>query len=122
MAKRKPSRGLGDSIEAVAKSTGIKKVVDVISDLTGIDCGCEERKLLLNKLFPYRKPECLNDDDKNYLKSFYENNVNVLTPIVQRELSKIYLNVFKVNLESSNCSSCWRDYVSQLRKVYDASI
>lgn len=121
MAKR-TKRGLGDSIEAVTKATGIKKVVDVISDLTGIDCGCEERKLLLNKIFPYKKPECLNEDDKNYLKSFYENNVNVLSPLMQRDLSKIYLNVFKINLESSNCASCWREYVSDLKRVYDASI
>ena len=122
MAKRKPSRGLGDTIESITKVTGIKKIVDVISDISGIDCGCEERKEKLNKLFSYAKPECLNEEDQNYLKTFFENNVNQLTPMLQRELTKVYLNVFKINLESSNCSSCWRQYISELRRVYDASI
>ena len=122
MAKRKPSRGLGDTIESITKVTGIKKIVDVISDISGIDCGCEKRKEKLNKLFSYAKPECLNEEDQNYLKTFFENNVNQLTPMLQRDLTKVYLNVFKINLESSNCSSCWRQYISELRRVYDASI
>ena len=122
MAKRKPARGLGDTIESITKKTGIKKIVEVISDISGIDCGCEERKVLLNKIFPYKKPECLNDDDQKYLKTFFENNVNQLTPILQRELTGVYLRVFKINLQSSNCSSCWREYISELRRIYEATI
>ena len=53
------SKGLGDSIEKFTKKTGIKKVVDKVSEATGIDCGCDERKKLLNKWFPYRSKECL---------------------------------------------------------------
>jgi len=49
-----PSRGLGDTIEKITKSTGIKKVVDTITDLTGKDCGCQKRKELLNEKFPYK--------------------------------------------------------------------
>lgn len=45
------STGLGDTIEKITKATGIKKIVDLMSD----DCGCEERKQKLNKLFPYEK-------------------------------------------------------------------
>ena len=43
MAKRgrKKAIGLGDTIEAITEATGIKKVVDIISDITGIDCGCK---------------------------------------------------------------------------------
>jgi len=47
------SRGLGDSIEKITKATGIKKVVDTVSKVTGKDCGCNKRKNQLNKLFPY---------------------------------------------------------------------
>ena len=124
MAKRgrKKAAGLGDTIESITEATGIKKVVDIISDLTGIDCGCDERKAILNKIFPYKKPECLNDEDQSYLKSFFENNVNQLTPLLQRDLTGIYFRVFKVNLESSNCASCWREYISELRRIYNASI
>ena len=44
------SKGLGDSIEKFTKKTGIKKVVEKVSKVTGIDCGCDERKNLLNKM------------------------------------------------------------------------
>jgi hypothetical protein len=49
------SRGLGDSIEKFTKATGIKKVVDTMSEGLNIPCGCEGRKGALNKMFPYKK-------------------------------------------------------------------
>ena len=124
MAKRgrKKATGLGDTIQMITEATGIEKAVSIFAEITGIDCGCGERKITLNRLFPYKKPECLNDEDQNYLKSFFENNVNQLTPLLQRDLTGIYFRVFKVNLESSNCASCWREYISELRRIYDASI
>jgi hypothetical protein len=51
----KKSKGLGDSIEKIAKATGIKKVVDTVSKVTKKDCGCAKRKDTLNRLFPYNK-------------------------------------------------------------------
>ena len=59
MARPKKSKRLGGTIENITKATGIKAVVEAVSEATGIDCGCEGRKELLNKLFPYKKPECL---------------------------------------------------------------
>lgn len=47
------SRGLGDTIAKITKVTGIKKVVDVVSDITGKDCGCQARQDKLNEKFPY---------------------------------------------------------------------
>lgn len=47
------SKGLGDTVEKITKITGIKKVVEMMTD----DCGCDERKEKLNQLFPYK-----NDD------------------------------------------------------------
>ncbi len=49
------SKGLGDSIEKFTSATGISSVVEWVSDVTGIDCGCEERKDKLNEIFPYDK-------------------------------------------------------------------
>ena len=51
--EKKKSKGLGDTIEKITKATGIKKVVDTVSKVTGKDCGCDERKEKLNRLFPY---------------------------------------------------------------------
>jgi len=42
------SKGFGDTVEKFTKATGIKKVVDTISEITGEDCGCSERKAALN--------------------------------------------------------------------------
>jgi|TARA_B100001559_G_C16478288_1_gene612470 hypothetical protein len=46
------SRGLGDKIESFTKATGIKKVVDSVSQGLNIPCGCQQRKNVLNKMFP----------------------------------------------------------------------
>ncbi len=117
MAKRK-SQGLGDSIEKITEATGIKKAVELFSEITGIDCGCDERKDKLNQLFPFRKVNCLNESDYNYLKEFFSVPQHQITPVVQRDLANIYKNVFGINLEDSSCASCWRDYIGQIRKIY----
>ena len=46
------SKGLGDTIEKITTATGVKKFVHKI---TGGGCGCEKRKQVLNKVFPYKK-------------------------------------------------------------------
>lgn len=43
------SKGLGDTIEKFTKATDIKKLADSIPG----GCGCEKRKEMLNKKFPY---------------------------------------------------------------------
>ncbi len=53
--QRVPSKGLGDTIEKITKATGIKAVVDKVSEITGVDCGCSARKDTLNEIFPYKK-------------------------------------------------------------------
>ena len=50
------SRGLGDSIEKFTKATGIKSLMDLSMGAMGKkDCGCNKRKELLNKKFPYKR-------------------------------------------------------------------
>lgn len=48
------SRGLGDSIEKFTKATGVKTMVDRVSQGLNIPCGCEGRRDALNILFPYK--------------------------------------------------------------------
>ena len=48
------SKGLGDSIEKITKATGIKHMVDTMSEGLNIPCGCQGRKDALNKIFPYK--------------------------------------------------------------------
>ena len=49
------SKGLGDSIEKLARLMKIKALVDKVSKTTGKDCGCKKRQVALNKKFPYKK-------------------------------------------------------------------
>jgi NAD(P)H-nitrite reductase large subunit len=119
MARQKKSKGLGDTIENITKATGIKKVVDAISEATGIDCGCGERKDLLNKMFPYKQTECINDVDNEWLTNFFSTTNNQLTPKQQNRVTEIYKNVFNENIQPSNCGSCWRDKINELKQVYD---
>ena len=49
-----PSRGLGDDIAKITHATRLDKVAMKIANLFGKeDCGCDERRELLNKIFPY---------------------------------------------------------------------
>ena len=119
MARQKKAKGLGDTIEKITEATGIKKVVEAVSEATGLNCGCEGRKELLNKLFPYKKPECLNDIDKEYLINFFSTSNNQLTPKQQTRIIEIYKNVFNEKISPSNCGSCWIDRINDLKKVYE---
>jgi|TARA_R110002050_G_scaffold238371_3_gene374442 hypothetical protein len=47
-------RGLGDTVENFTKATGIKRLVDKAAEVTGKPCGCNKRKEVLNKVFPYK--------------------------------------------------------------------
>ena len=50
------SKGLGDSIEKITRLTGIKKLTQMGAKAVGKkDCGCNKRKNILNKAFPYNK-------------------------------------------------------------------
>jgi hypothetical protein len=119
MAKRN-AKGLGDTIEAITQTTGIKAVVEVFSKATGIDCGCDKRKETLNKLFPYNSNiNCLTESDYNLLTTFLDPLKNTLTPSEQLIVSDIYFNVFNYRLQLSSCGSCWKGKIDELRKVYD---
>ena len=50
------SRGLGDSIAKFTKATGINSLAQMGANVIGKkDCGCNKRKEVLNKAFPYKK-------------------------------------------------------------------
>ena len=41
---------LGDAVADVANATGLKKGAELYTQITGRDCGCEQRRQLLNAL------------------------------------------------------------------------
>ena len=109
------SKGLGDSVEKVLKATGIDKVAKKV---LGDDCGCEERKEALNRMFPYAKVRQFTEDEM----SIYESVLPRIGSTVKREdqaiLVKLYNKVFNANKKPSSCGSCVQQTVAQLAKVY----
>jgi len=52
----KTSKGLGDSIAKITKATGLDKFAQGMAKSVGKeDCGCNERRDTLNRIFPYNK-------------------------------------------------------------------
>tara|TARA_Y100001937_G_scaffold125716_1_gene193124 strand:+ start:67 stop:444 length:378 start_codon:yes stop_codon:yes gene_type:complete len=111
---KQKSKGLGDSIEKVLKKTGIDKVAKKV---LGDDCGCEERKKALNKMFPYSRQFTADEI------SIYE---SVLPRIKGERISgkdqaimvKLYNKVFNANKKTSSCGSCVQQTLAKLAKVY----
>jgi hypothetical protein len=51
---KQESQGLGDTIAKITNFFGIDKVADAVAKLAGAEgCGCNERRQMLNELFPY---------------------------------------------------------------------
>ena len=114
--KTNKSKGLGDTIAKVTKVTGIEKVVKFIA---GEDCGCEERRIKLNKLFPYNKPECLQEQEYTFLKEFFKVNKTSLTEQEQVQLIQISNRELHTNREISSCSSCVRELIADCKRLFD---
>ena len=116
MARPRKAKGLGDTIEQITEATGIKKLVEFIA---GDDCGCNERKETLNKLFPYGA-QCLQEDEYNYLSEIGLMTKTSVSPTEQRQLLMIYARVFNRRKEPSTCASCWIQIIKDLQKVYSS--
>ena len=122
MARGRKPKGLGDTIEQITTATGIKAFVDKISEVTGIDCGCEKNKEFLNKLWTYRKPNCLSNESVEWLNTFLPNKPNQLTIKQQEKLKVIYKETFSIDFQSTSCGSCWRDMIREIERVYEVQI
>ena len=62
LTKRKKDRGFGDTFERFTTFTGIKRLVKWwYGDK---DCGCDRRKDLCNKWFPYNDKDASCQEDK----------------------------------------------------------
>jgi hypothetical protein len=116
---RKKAQGLGDTIEQITEVTGIKSVVEKFVKATGVDCNCDKRKETLNRLFPYHKPNCLVEEDYNYLTDFFGRLKDQVSVNDQYKLIDVYFRIFNIKVDKSNCGSCWRDRIAELRKVYN---
>jgi hypothetical protein len=116
MAKR-VSKGFGDTVAKFTEATGIDKVVHFIA---GEDCGCKERKEKLNKMFPYKTPECLTEVEHKQLTYLLPKMVVRVRPSEQLQFLEVYNRVFKTNEQPTSCASCLNDMLRKMKQVYNA--
>lgn len=103
MIEEVESEGLGDTLEKVFKATGVKKVVDLF--MNGKDCGCNDRRIKLNELFPYsKKAKCLEEDEYYYLKDFFARVGDTVIKEDVNRLKLIHQRVF--GFTPKICVSC----------------
>jgi len=111
--EEKNSVGLGDIVEKVTKATGIKKVVEAITD----DCGCEERKERLNATrLKRRKPyRCFTEDEYNILTNFFEKGKVNLTGQDIDKMIEIEAGIYNKKYSGRPCTQCGRE----VHQIYD---
>lgn len=112
------SKGLGDSVEKVFKATGIDKVAKKV---LGDDCGCEKRKDLLNKAFPYNSVRQFTEDEMKIYEEVMDRTKGTITGQDQGIMVKLYNKVFNANKKPSGCGSCVKETLAKLQKVYQNS-
>tara|TARA_R100001594_G_scaffold137868_1_gene181177 strand:- start:703 stop:1080 length:378 start_codon:yes stop_codon:yes gene_type:complete len=112
------SKGLGDTISKITKASGIKRVVDKISEVTGVPCNCQERQEKLNKMFPYAKVRQFTEDELSIYESVLPRIKGTISGQDQAVLVKLYNKVFNANKKPSGCTSCVQQTIAQLAKVY----
>lgn len=112
------SKGLGDSIEKVTKATGVKWVVEKFTELTGVDCGCENRKERLNKLFPYNAPEMQDDviNDAWHFVNSLGSRISQEDRLKLLELHKTYINPLS---KDTTCVSCLNRWILNLKIFFN---
>ena len=110
------SKGLGDSVEKVLKATGIDKIAKKV---LGDDCGCEERKEALNKLYPYSRQ--FTEDEMKIYEEVTNRTKGTITGNDQAIMVKLYNKVFNANKKPSSCGSCVQGTLKKLKAVYENS-
>ena len=110
------SKGVGDTVAKITKATGVDKLVKFIA---GEDCGCDERQVKLNKLFTYKKINCISEDDYTYLNDFINSNPRKVTHNQKVRLIKIHNNVFNMNQRVTSCEPCIIGIVNKLKKYLE---
>ena len=115
------SKGLGDSIEKFTEATGIKAVVKAIA---GDDCGCDDRRDVLNKLFPYKKvqPECLEPEEIEYLSTGVLRK-RTLKYEDRKQIATIHARVFnhKFDIPCTCSPKIWMQWMRELQELLDAT-
>jgi hypothetical protein len=110
---------LGDTVEKVTRATGIKKAVEWA---LGEDCGCEERKEKLNKLFSYSKtPKCMTESEFYWWGNFKSIQTEYLSKDQSDQIAIIWNRIFgkRSFYRPCNCNPReWKKMIDEIDIVY----
>lgn len=119
--KRQVSKGLGDDIEKITKATGIKTVVDKVSEALGVDCGCESRKQWLNERFRYKNVQCMTDEQAAKVNTQWFSG-SKLGASQQTAIAELHAEVFNHKYyKPCTCSpSEWMRWINEIQDLYES--
>jgi len=115
------SKGLGDKIAAVTKATGIEKVVKTFF---GEDCGCDERRDRLNKMFPSRSITQMDEEQYTFFRDVLQPAYRSHQTLKGKDSDffyQMYNDIFGKNQKKTKCTSCNKNMYIELLKVYESS-
>jgi len=93
-------QGLGDVVERFTKATGIKKVVEAVTD----SCGCEERKERWNKKYSFKMANPLTEEEYDLISMAVETKKKTFTADEQETYKQIFERVFERKVSCTPCS------------------
>ena len=105
----KDAVGLGDVVEKITEATGIKKVVKAVF---GKDCGCDERKRLLNINFTlgigrYKAQRCLTEEQYNDYGAYIKRRTLAFSRADVKLLIDLFAHVFAIQYNPKDfCTNC----------------
>ena len=126
-ASQKEIKGLGDVVEAFTKATGIKAVVDKVSDVLGVDCGCDERREMLNNLLPRGRKQvrCMTDEEYTEYGLFMDTRKDGrLEADEVKYLMSLYTKIYNRKWAKVRCTQCAlkgrvKEAMSDLDRTYN---
>tara|TARA_B110000037_G_C17048569_1_gene476762 strand:- start:224 stop:694 length:471 start_codon:yes stop_codon:yes gene_type:complete len=119
--------GLGDVVEAFTKATGIKAIVDKVSDVLGVDCGCDERRERLNNLLPRGRKQvrCMTDEEYTEYGLFIDTRkAGRLEADEVKYLMTLYTKIYNRKWAKVRCTQCAlkgrvKEAMSDLDRTYN---
>lgn len=123
-SKANASGGLGDVIDEVLHSKALNKITEKLKSAIwedGKDCGCEERKNTLNKMFPRMvTPLCMTEE----MYKSYERirGLKTLNGEQRKEIAVQHAHLFRHRfVMPCTCSPRrWMEWVDDIEKVYQS--
>lgn len=92
----------------------------MVKFIAGEDCGCDERKEKLNKLFPYKKPQCMSETRYKQWTEFRANPTEVLETKDQKLIAHMHAELFDHALhEPCTCTpKAWQNMIDDINGIY----